>query len=68
MHLRRFNAQVLVLWFCLAATVSAIAMTFLTKDLMLDSLAISVSVLTLIGVIFSGSLLLTERIIKTCNS
>ena len=68
MQLQRRNNHVLMMWIFLAVTVSAITTTFLTKDLILDSLAISVSVLMIIGIILSGALLLTERIIKTCNS
>ncbi|ATO19470.1 hypothetical protein BS636_07260 [Acinetobacter sp. LoGeW2-3] len=68
MQLQRRNNHVLMMWIFLAVTVSAITTTFLTKDLLLDSLAISVSVLMIIGIILSGALLLTERIIKTCNS
>lgn len=68
MQLRHFKSHVLMLWIFLAVTVSAITTTFLTKDLILDSLAISVSIIMIIGIILSGALLLTERIIKTCNS
>ena len=68
MQLRHFKSHVLMMWVFLAVTVSAITTTFLTKDLILDSLAISVSIIMIIGIIFSGALLLTERIIKTCNS
>ncbi|MEQ0922930.1 hypothetical protein ABLT40_03715 [Acinetobacter schindleri] len=68
MQLRHFKSHVLMMWVFLAVTVSAITTTFLTKDLILDSLAISVSLIMIIGIILSGALLLTERIIKTCNS
>ncbi len=68
MQLRHFKSHVLMMWVFLAVTVSAISTTFLTKDLILDSLAISVSIIMIIGIILSGALLLTERIIKTCNS
>ena len=68
MQLRHFKSQVLMMWVFLAVTVSAITTTYLTKDLILDSLAISVSIIMIIGIILSGALLLTERIIKTCNS
>ncbi|MCO8067576.1 hypothetical protein [Acinetobacter schindleri] len=68
MQLRHFKSHVLMIWVFLAVTVSAITTTFLTKDLILDSLAISVSIIMIIGIILSGALLLTERIIKTCNS
>lgn len=68
MQLRHFKSHVLMMWIFLAVTVSAITTTFLTKDLILDSLAISVSIIMTIGIILSGALLLTERIIKTCNS
>ncbi|MEN8425517.1 hypothetical protein WCE14_02595 [Acinetobacter schindleri] len=68
MQLRHFKSHVLMMWIFLAVTVSAITTTFLTKDLILDSLAISVSIIMIIGIILSGALLLTERIIKTCNS
>lgn len=68
MQLRHFKSHVLMMWVFLAVTVSAIITTFLTKDLILDSLAISVSIIMIIGIILSGALLLTERIIKTCNS
>ncbi|WP_286861893.1 MULTISPECIES: hypothetical protein [Acinetobacter] len=68
MQLRHFKSHVLMMWVFLAVTVSAITTTFLTKDLILDSLAISVSIIMIIGIILSGGLLLTERIIKTCNS
>jgi len=68
MQLRHFKSHVLMMWIFLAVTVSAITTTFLTKDLILDSLAISVSLIMIIGIILSGALLLTERIIKTCNS
>ncbi|AWD69738.1 MULTISPECIES: hypothetical protein [Acinetobacter] len=68
MQLRHFKSHVLMMWVFLAVTVSAITTTFLTKDLILDSLAISVSIIMIIGIILSGALLLTERIIKTCNS
>lgn len=68
MQLRYFKSHVLMMWIFLTVTVSAITTTFLTKDLILDSLAISVSIIMIIGIILSGALLLTERIIKTCNS
>ncbi len=68
MQLRHFKSHVLMMWIFLAVTVSAITTTFLTKDFILDSLAISVSIIMIIGIILSGALLLTERIIKTCNS
>lgn len=68
MQLRHFKSHVLMMWVFLAVTVSAITTIFLTKDLILDSLAISVSIIMIIGIILSGALLLTERIIKTCNS
>ena len=68
MQLQHFKSHVLMMWIFLAVTVSAITTTFLTKDLILDSLAISVSIIMIIGIILSGALLLTERIIKTCNS
>ena len=68
MQLRHFKSHVLMMWVFLAVTVSAITTTFLTKDLILDSLAISVSIIMIIGIILSGALLLTGRIIKTCNS
>lgn len=68
MQLRHFKSHVLMMGIFLAVTVSAITTTFLTKDLILDSLAISVSIIMIIGIILSGALLLTERIIKTCNS
>ena len=68
MQLRHFKSHVLMMWVFLAVTVSAMTTTFLTKDLILDSLAISVSIIMIIGIILSGALLLTERIIKTCNS
>lgn len=68
MQLRHFKSHVLMMWIFLAVTVSAITTTFLTKDLILDSLAISVSIIMIIGIILSGALLLTESIIKTCNS
>ena len=68
MQLRHFKSHVLMMWVFLPVTVSAITTTFLTKDLILDSLAISVSIIMIIGIILSGALLLTERIIKTCNS
>ena len=68
MQLRHFKSHVLMMWIFLAVTVSAITTTFLTKDLIVDSLAISVSIIMIIGIILSGALLLTERIIKTCNS
>ena len=58
----------MMLWACLAIAVSSIITTFMSQDMLIDGVAISLSIITIIGIVFSGALVLTEQIIKTCNS
>lgn len=62
------NPATLAFWLFLALGISAISIAVISHNLILDVVAISVSVLTIAGTLFSMALLFVEHIIEICSS
>ncbi|HJF28410.1 hypothetical protein OC498_00480 [Acinetobacter bohemicus] len=62
------NPALLAFWLFLITCIAAISTAIISHNFVLDSVAISVSVLTVAGVVISMALFLAEQIIETCSS
>ena len=68
MHKLQLNLPVFAFWLFLALAISAMSTAILSHNLFLDSAAILVSILTVVGAMLSTALIFAEHIMDICSS